>query len=265
MTLHQCPDRLTPRPPCGLFIRSFFRVFARSLLRWLSQGTLQLLLACTLMFASTGARAGIPVLDVSNLIQSVQEVLNTITQIENQIAQIEQFGKQLESLNGVRGLGALLRNPMFANYIPSNVTSLVNSVERGGYGGLTGAAKALRDVDMLYNCLDKSGDAQTMCQSSLSRPYQTKAVLQQAMQTAGARLTQVSGLIDRINATTDQKSIQELQARLSGENAMLMHEVSQIQLMAGMAENDERVAGSKRREATADNLSRNARLSTLLP
>jgi type IV secretion system protein VirB5 len=233
--------------------------------RWMSRWLPQLMLASTLAFGSTGARAGIPVLDIGNLIQSIMEVLNTITQIENQIAQIEQYGHQLESLNGVRGLGSLLRNPMFANYIPSNVSSLVSSVEHGGYGGLTGAAKALRDTDMLYNCLDKAGDAKTLCQSTLARPYQTKAVLQQAMQTAGGRLSQISGLIDRINATTDQKSIQELQARLSGENAMLAHEVSQIQLMAGMAENEERVAGSKRREAAAENLSRNVRLSTMLP
>lgn len=259
MTTSFCPDRV---PDVS---RSVLRSLLRSLSQSMLRSSLPSLLAGCLMLTTTNARPGIPVLDIGNLIQSIQEVLNTITQIENQIAQIEQYGKQLESLNGVRGLGSLLRNPAFANYIPSNVPSLVNSVERGGYGGLTSAAKALRDTDMLYNCMDKSGDARTACQSSLAKPYQTKAVLQQAMQTAGSRLTQVSGLIDRINATTDQKSIQELQARLAGENAMLAHEVSQIQLMAGMAENEERVTSAKRREAAADNLSRNARLGTLLP
>lgn len=231
----------------------------------LARGARQWLLVILLAMSCTGARAGIPVLDIGNLIQSILEVLNTITQIENQVAQIQQLGQQVESLNGVRGLGSLLRNPLFSNYIPSNATALVDSVERGGYGGLTGAAKALRDADMLYNCLDKAGDARTMCQSSLARPYQTKAVLQRAMDTAGGRLSQISGLIDRINATTDQKAIQELQARLAGENAMLAHEVSQIQLMADMADNEERVVSSKRREAAADNLSRGARLGTLLP
>lgn len=228
--------------------------------RWM----LQLVLACMLTFASTGAKAGIPVIDIGNLIQAIMEVLNTITEIENQVTQIQQLGKQVESLNGVRGLGSLLRNPVFSNYIPSNATALASSIERGGYGGLTGAAKALRDTDMLYNCLDRTGDARTACQSTLARPYQTKAMLQRAMETAGGRLTQISGLIDSINATTDQKAIQELQARLAGENAMLAHEVSQIQLMAGLAENEERVAGSKRREAAAENLSRGSRLGTLL-
>ena len=225
---------------------------------------LRTLLLLALGLGAGGARAGIPVLDVSNLVQSVQEVLNTITQIENQITQIEQLGKQVESLNGVRGLGSLLRNPLFQNYVPTNLTTLVNSVSAWGYGGLTGAAKALRDADMLYNCLDRTGDARTLCQSTLSQPYQTKAVLQRAMDTAGGRLTQISGLIDRINATTDQKSIQELQARLQGENAMLAHEVSQIQLMAGLADNEERVSTSRRREAAADNLSRSTHLSDTL-
>ena len=224
----------------------------------------RLLIATALVFGASGARAGIPVIDVSNLIQSIQEVLNTITQIENQITQIEQLGKQVESMNGSRGLGSLLRNPMFQNYVPPNVTTLVNRLGSTGYGGLNGAAKALRDADMLYNCLDKVGSARTACQATLSRPYQTKAVLHQAMDSASGRMTQISGLIDQINATTDQKTILELQARLSGENAMLAHEVSQIQLLAEMAENEERVAVARRREAAAENLTRTTKISGFL-
>ena len=224
----------------------------------------RLAVAAALLAGAPLARAGIPVIDVSNLIQSIQAVLNTITQIENQLTQIEQAGRQLDGINGSRGLGSLLRNPLLTNYVPANAGSLVDGVARGGYGGLSGAAKALRDADMLYNCLDKSGDARTACQASLNRPDQTKALLRQAMDSASGRMTQVNGLIDRINATTDQKSILELQARLAGENAMLQHEMSRIQLLAGMAENEARLEAARRREAAAENLTRPASMSSLL-
>lgn len=214
------------------------------------------LLAGALLLGASGARAGIPVIDVSNLMQSIQQVLHTITQIENQLTQIEQLGQQVQSMNGARGLGSLLRNPALADYVPPNAAVLADRVSSLGYGGLTGAARALRDADLRYNCLDKSEDKRLACQAALSRPYQTKAMLRQAMDAAAGRMAQIGGLIDRINATTDQKSILELQARLSGENAMLAHEVSQIQLLAGMAENEERVAETRRREVAAENLSR---------
>ena len=223
--------------------------------------SLRLFVAAVMFCGASSARAGIPVIDVSNLMQAMQAVINTITQIENQLTQIEQLGKQVEGISGTRNLGSLLRNPLLADYVPANAGALADNVARGGYGGLTGAAKALRDADMLYNCMDKAVDSRTTCQAALSRPYQTKAVLSQAMETASGRMAQIGGLIDRINSTTDHKSILELQARIAGENAMLQHEVSRIQLLAGMAENEERLAAARRREAAAANLTRTDKLS----
>ncbi|MEZ5644350.1 MAG: type IV secretion system protein [Burkholderiaceae bacterium] len=61
--------------------------------------------AVLISLGATHARAtGIPVIDVANLFQAVQQVINDITQINNQIQQIRQLQTQIESINGMRNL-----------------------------------------------------------------------------------------------------------------------------------------------------------------
>lgn len=221
-------------------------------------------LAATL--AGGPARAqGIPVIDVANLVQTIQQVINDITAIQNQVFQITQLQQQLQSLNGIRNLGQVLNNPLLRNYVPADAHTLLNAVQTAGYGGLNSTARALRDVAMVYNCMDLTGDARHRCQAELARPYQHKGLLQDAMTVAAGRLTQINGLMDQINLTTDQKAVQEIQARISAENALLAHEVSQVQMLQGMADSEERIARSRDRERQYEMLIRTGRLADYLP
>ena len=219
------------------------------------------LVAC----GTSGARAqGIPVIDVANLIQTVQQVLNDITEISNQVQQIQHLYAQVESINGVRDLGNVFNNPTLRNYVPPDAYVYLNAVNTSGYSGLSATAKALRDVGMLYNCAELQGDARTRCQAKLSQAYQQKGLLQDAMKSAGGRLKQIQSLMGQINATTDQKSIQELQARIGAENAMLAHEATQIQMLQGMADSEERIAQSRERERQYEMLARTGKVSDFL-
>ena len=221
--------------------------------------------ACS-VFATVPARAtGIPVLDVANLIQAVQQVLDGVTQIQNQVQQIAQLQAQLNSINGVRNLGQVFDSPSLRNYVPAQAYTAINAVATGGYSGLTPTAKTLRDVGMVYNCMDLSGAARTECQASLAAPYQTKGLLQDAMKSASGRLAQITALMGQINATTDQKAVQEIQARIGAENALLAHEVSQIQMLQGMADSEERIARSRDRERQYQMLARTGKVADYLP
>jgi len=219
--------------------------------------------AITLMVGNSQAQ-GIPVIDVANLVQTIQQVVNDITKINNQIQQITQLQTQINSLNGMRNLGAVANNLGLRNYVPAEAFTLLNAVSASGYPGLTGTAKSLRDEGMVYNCLDLSGPARTGCQAALAQPYQQKALLQDAMKAAAGRLAQVDALMAQINATTDQKAIQEIQARIGAENALLAHEVSQVQMLQGMADSEERIARSRDREHQYEMLNRSGRISDYL-
>lgn len=212
--------------------------------------------------AATASAQGIPVIDAANLVQTVQQVVNDIAQIENQILQITQLQSQLSNISGSRNLGKVFNSDLLRNYLPAEAYTAINAVGNGGYAGLGATGKALRDAAMVYNCLDRpEGAVRNRCQADLALPYQHKGLLQDAMQAAGGRLAQIDALMDQINATTDQKSVLEIQARIGAENAMLAHEVSQVQLLGAMAHSDERIARSRDRERQAQMLGRTGRIS----
>lgn len=216
--------------------------------------------------AAMPARAsGIPVIDVANLLQTIQQVLNDITAIQNQVQQITQLQDQVRSINGSRNLGQVFNNPLLRNYVPAEAYTFVNAVNTGGYSGLTGTARALRDAGMVYNCMDLAGDQRTQCQAALAAPYQTKGLLQDAMKAASGRLSQINSLMGQINATADQKAVQEIQARIGAENALLAHEVSQVQMLQGMADSEERIARSRDRERQYEMLGRTGKVADYLP
>lgn len=208
---------------------------------------------------------GIPVIDAANLVQAVQQVMNDITAINNQMQQITQLQTQLNSITGTRKLGDVFNSPLLQNYVPAEAYTLINAVNTSGYSGLNGTARALRDQHMVYNCLDRSGVDQTRCQASLAQPYQQKGLLQDAMKSAAGRLTQIQSLMHQINATSDQKAVLEIQARIGAENALLAHEVSQVQMLQGMSDSEERIARSRDRERQYQMLTRTGKVAVYLP
>lgn len=222
------------------------------------------LVAGTLSAGNARAQ-GIPVIDIANLIQTILQVLNDVTEIENQVQQITQLGDQLKSINGMRNLGNILNNPMLKNYVPAEAYTYLNAVNTSGYSGLNATAKSLRDAGMVYNCMDLAGAARTTCQAALAQPYQQKGLLQDAMKSAAGRLTQINSLMDQINGTSDQKAVLEIQARIGAENALLAHEVSQVQMLQGMADSEERIARSRERERQYQMLGRTGKVSDYLP
>lgn len=226
---------------------------------------IKLAVAFLIAIGATQARAqGIPVIDAANLVQTVQQVINDITAINNQVQQISQLQGQLDSINGVRNLGNVFNNPSLKNYVPAESYTLLNAVSRSGYAGLNATAKALRDTGMVYNCLELSGTDRTRCQATLAQPYQHKGLLQDAMKSAAGRLNQIQALMGQINATSDQKAVQELQARIGAENALLAHEMSQVQMLHGMADSEERIARSRDRERQYQMLSRTGKVADYL-
>ncbi len=226
---------------------------------------IKLAVAFLIAIGATLARAqGIPVIDAANLVQTVQQVINDITAINNQVQQISQLQGQLDSINGVRNLGNVFNSPSLKNYVPAESYTLLNAVSSSGYAGLNATAKALRDTGMVYNCLELSGTDRTRCQATLAQPYQHKGLLQDAMKSAAGRLNQIQALMGQINATSDQKAVQEIQARIGAENALLAHEVSQVQMLHGMADSEERIARSRDRERQYQMLSRTGKVADYL-
>lgn len=201
------------------------------------------------------AHAGIPVIDVASLIQAILSVLDQITQIENQISQIEGQVEHYKSITSGRGLGNYLRSSAFENYLPKELASNYDSL-KSGYSSLSGAAKSLRDNQMVYNCADKTGDAQKECQEFLARPYQQLADLKQALEASKNRYSQINGLMDRAASSGDQKDVAELQARIGGEQSQLLQEISRSQMSESLFAAQDRADKARQEEKRMERLNR---------
>ena len=165
---------------------------------------LKMSLCCiTLLFASTGARAGIPVIDAANLVQDilqmlswVQQAADEVTKITNQVQQIKQLGDTYNNMTGSRALGTVMNTVGDNSIVPANV--------QAAWAG--------------YN-------------NSLQLINQVKALGAGGQTAINQRFAQIQGLLGQINGATDQKGALEIQARVAAENALVLNDANRIALL----------------------------------
>lgn len=203
-------------------------------------------------FTQSARAQGIPVFDAANVAQAISQV----TQLEQEVQQEIQL---FNSLNGSRGFGALLSNPVVANSLPSNWLSVYTAIQHGGYAGLTGSAQALRSASEIYNCEDQSGIDQQLCQRQLNKPFQDKAFGTQAYQTELQELNQIQRLMQQIDATQDPKGVAELQARIQTESAAVGNEMTKLQLFRMLADAEDRLIVEQNEELVMSRAGNTAR------
>ena len=78
---------------------------------------------------SAPARAGMPVIDVANLAQAIQQVLSWGQQLQAMAAHLQQLQRTYQSLTGPRGMQNLLPiAPGARNYLPADYSELMNVI-----------------------------------------------------------------------------------------------------------------------------------------
>ena len=214
-----------------------------------------LLVVASMLASPLVLASGVPTVDAAKLAQdeknhalNMAKYLEMIQQYKNQLRQMETTYK---SISGTRNLGNLLNDPQFASYLPDDWKKVYNSVQNGGYKGLTGTAKAIRDgARILDACKGKQGEAKQRCEQMADKSAQDYGLASDAFDKATSRWDQIQGLLGQINKTTDPKAIAELQARINGETAALQNEQTKLQMMQMMAAAQDKIMEQADREAT---------------
>lgn len=154
-------------------------------------------------FTATPAFAGIPVMDLGNITQSIAQVAawgrqygQMVVQLQNQVRQIQQLQTQLNSINGVRSLGQVVNNLGLDEVVPVAILNQLTDIQTS--------------VDLVNNI-------RGMADSSLRGTL--------------ARAAQIQQLMQEINATTDPKAVAEIQARIGAETAAVANDSARIALM----------------------------------
>lgn len=209
-----------------------------------------------LLVTTCSVSAQIPVTDVASLTQQMQQVVSWGQQLQQMKSQIDQQKQQFEALSGSRGLGSLLNNPLLKNALPQDWQKVYSAVQNGGYKGLTGAAKAIRDANKIYDCSNLAGSTQALCEREAVKSAQDKAFAQNAYDSAQARLDNIQNLMGEINNTQDPKAIAEMQARMQAEQAMIQNEQTKLAMFNMLVEAERGLIEQQKRETSMRDLQR---------
>jgi len=174
-------------------------------------------------------------------------------QVEQMTSQIDQMKQQYQSITGSRGLGTIMNNPALRDYLPQDWQQVYDSVQSGGYAGLSGRAAQIYNDRKVYDACSQFTTTQqrTSCQAQAVKPSQDKAFALDAYDAATGRLSQIDQLMGKINHTADPKAIAELQGRISAEQAMIQNEQTKLQMYQMVAQAEDRLQQQRQHEINA--------------
>lgn len=197
---------------------------------------LTVVLTTSVFVTSTVYAGGIPVIDAANLVNTLENIKKWELQLTAMKDQFNQQVQQYTALTGNRGFGSILNEPALKKYLPDDWKSVYSQV----------LSSALEHPAI---CVEFAGIELTRCETQAKKHYQEEMGFENAYNTSVALQSQIQGLINEINSTTDPKSIAELQARIAGEQTKVQNAMLQMQLSTQLAEVKNKLVIQQQKEA----------------
>jgi type IV secretion system protein VirB5 len=204
--------------------------------------------------AATPAQAAMAVIDVA----AIKQLLSQVSYWKEQIAAMKNELKQLQrthdTLNGPRGMEALLPlDDGERNYLPRDWAEVARVLagESARYAALGRAVSGLTDAHAVLTPERLAGltAAERNAVLESRRSSAGLAVLsREAYATAGARFASLEQLVRAIGEARDAKAVLDLQGRIAAEQAMLENEQAKLAALHRAAEADRWVREQQLRE-----------------
>jgi type IV secretion system protein VirB5 len=175
---------------------------------------------------SSPAKAGMPVIDIANLAQAIQQVISWGQQLQAMSAHLQQLQQTYQSLTGPRGMQNLLPITTGArNYLPTDYSELMNVINGTSttYAGLAGQVQGIiQNNAVLTN--GQTANLSPRALQLLTQGRQSAAALamvsQQTQANASSNFGSLQGLIAALGLTSDTKASADLQGRIQSEQVM---------------------------------------------
>jgi type IV secretion system protein VirB5 len=188
-------------------------------------------LALAGVLGSTSAHAGIPVIDVANLANSLQQVIAWGGQSGQMVQQIQQYAQQIQQMqdmnqkfNAARNLGTILNNPAIRAMLPpemQNANQILSSAISGQQQSAVNSILAAYSMPATANQQSAQGSALVVSN------------MQSVLASGQARQVQLNQLAARVDASPDAKSSLDLLNRNVLESAsasnQLMETIASIE------------------------------------
>jgi len=206
----------------------------------------KILAAIALCFSlSTPAFAGgIPVIDVANLANTLENLVQWGKQLEAMKQQFDQQVQQYNSLNGARGMANLVNNPALRKYLPANYQDILNN----GYGNWASIRDSAKLVDLANTNIKTTSSTGKAFEANANQAAINRATYEDAYSKANNRFDDIQVLLDKVNNAPDAKDIADLQARIQSEQVMMQNEQIKLSMLTQLAQAQKDLADQATKE-----------------
>jgi len=207
------------------------------------------------------AHAGIPVIDfaaIANLMQQVMAWQQQLQGMQKQYDQLKESKDQLQqtynSMTGGRGMEQLLpMSDMARNYLPSSYGDLMATVNgaSANYSGLANQVQSIMRANSVLSGTQMealSPELRQVVEQGRQASAMLNGMTQSAYQNTSQRFSALQTLISRIGTAQDPKAIEDLQARIQAEQAMLTNEQTKLQGLYEVARGEQLAQEQRIRE-----------------
>lgn len=178
------------------------------------------------------------------------------SQLQKMKEQFDQLKSTYESITGNRGFGAMQTLSNAArNYLPKNTGDMQGVIDGASatYGAMSGQVQAFTNQNSILTPgaitnLKMNANQLKLFTQRRKNNAAIQATAAQSMAAASQRFNYIQQLMNKVNATNDEKGIAELNARIAGEQAMLQNDQTKMQQMYAYLQNQEQVNQQQMRE-----------------
>jgi type IV secretion system protein VirB5 len=184
------------------------------------------------------------VIDIANLIQSIEQYLQMIEQLAQLKSQLEQLRNQYQAITGSYGIGGIGQSEALGaqSIVPGSWQEVVKLQQEGKYQTKMDYYEGLmKTVDPALFATDKSRNAGAY-KLSYDNTRAAFAVTDATYDAVEIHRRNIEQLVQRIDSTQNIKEATDLNNRLVSENAMLQIAIARLSAVQGnlsaSAEND---------------------------
>ncbi|OAI00912.1 hypothetical protein A1353_19070 [Methylomonas methanica] len=198
--------------------------------------------------------------------------IEQITKLTEQLQQLQQTYQMVTStyngMTGNRGFGAVQTLTSAArNYLPQSATDMLDVIDGASatYNGLSGQVQAFTNQNAILSPgaianLNMNANQLKLFTQRRKNNAAVQATATQSMDAASQRFSYIQQLMNQVNTTNDPKGIAELQARITGEQAMLQNDQTKMQQTYAYLHNQEVVTEQQMRELAIQQVGRTSDL-----
>lgn len=197
---------------------------------------------------SCAASAQIPVTVTTQVEDSPMEVMHRAKELAQWAKEIEEMKRhwdkmdQMEKLvTGARYLG-IPNIAGVSGQIPEDIEDI--------YSGSYSFTQSIMSAERISGTSAATQDA--LNERYLKTAAAEKAVALNTYQGAQERLNNINDLIAKIDTAKDPKEIQDLQARIAAEQALVQNETTKLQMVSQLAAAEQKLVDDQRRQMNRD-------------